>query len=104
MLRRDRAGPHDGLGALPVGMLAGHGYAEACIELAVGDVPFFYTDGCVEAETDEGDMFGTERLERLLLAAAASDDLLAQIERAIAEFRGAREPFDDATMMVVQIG
>ena len=89
---------------LPVGMLAGHGYAEAGVRLAQGDVLFLYTDGCVEAENDAGDMFGAERLEALLVSAAGADDLLARVEAVISRFRGAREPFDDATMMVVKIG
>ena len=33
-----------------------------------GDLLFFYTDGCVEAENGQGEMFGAERLEALLTA------------------------------------
>ena len=67
---------------LPVGMLAGHGYSEREVQLAPGDLLFFYTDGCVEMENEAGDMF----------------------EGAIASFRGGRELFDDATMMAVTVG
>jgi hypothetical protein len=49
-------------------------------------------------------MFGAERLEALLVSAAGAADLLARVEAVISRFRGAREPFDDATMMVVKIG
>ncbi len=89
---------------LPVGLLAGHGYAESRAALAPGDRLFFYTDGCVEAENAAGEMFTTERLESLLLAAAGEPDLLARVEAEVQRFRGDREPFDDATMMVVKIG
>jgi serine phosphatase RsbU (regulator of sigma subunit) len=89
---------------LPVGLLAGRGYAEARAQLAYGDQLFFYTDGCVEAENEAGDMFGAEQLESLLASAAGSDDLLARVEGVISTFRGRREPFDDATMMVVKVG
>ena len=67
---------------------------------------FFYTDGCVEAESESGDMFGAERLEQLLRSVSpdSADDLLVTVERAVAEFRGAAEPFDDATMMAVRVG
>jgi sigma-B regulation protein RsbU (phosphoserine phosphatase) len=69
-------------------------------------VLFFYTDGCVEAEDVAGEMFGVERLEQLVLSAAAheSPDVLAAAEAEIARFRAGREPFDDATMMVVNVG
>jgi serine phosphatase RsbU (regulator of sigma subunit) len=90
---------------LPVGLLAGRGYAEARVQLSAGDLLFFYTDGCVEAENESLDMFGAERLERLLISSAAgAEDLLLRVEREIAAFRGTQEPFDDATMMVVKVG
>jgi serine phosphatase RsbU (regulator of sigma subunit) len=89
---------------LPVGLLAGRGYAEARVQLAAGDLLFFYTDGCVEAENEAGEMFGAEKLEALLVSAAGAEDLLARVETVLAEYRGTREPFDDATMMVVKVG
>jgi serine phosphatase RsbU (regulator of sigma subunit) len=89
---------------LPVGLLAGRGYAEARVQLAAGDLLFFYTDGCVEAENEAGEMFGAETLERLLVSAVGANDLLARVETVLTEYRGKREPFDDATMMVVKVG
>ena len=91
---------------LPVGMLAGHGYGEREVQLAPGDLLFFYTDGCVEMENEAGEMFGTERLEALVAAAArgSTEQVLATVEGAIATFRGGRDLFDDATMMAVTVG
>jgi sigma-B regulation protein RsbU (phosphoserine phosphatase) len=89
---------------LPVGLLAGRGYVEDRVELAEGDRLFFYTDGCVEAENEAGDMFGADKLEALLIDVAGADDLLARVESVLATYRGTREPFDDATMMVVKVG
>jgi sigma-B regulation protein RsbU (phosphoserine phosphatase) len=89
---------------LPVGLLAGRGYAEARAALEPGDRLFFYTDGCVEAENAKGEMFTTERLEALLLTAAGETDVLARVEAEVTAFRAGREPFDDATMMVVTVG
>jgi serine phosphatase RsbU (regulator of sigma subunit) len=101
---------------LPVGMLAGHGYGERDVQLAPGDLLFFYTDGCVEMENEAGDMFGSDRLESLVAAAAggpgrrsvgegaSAEQVLATVEGAIAAFRGGRDLFDDATMMAVTVG
>jgi len=91
---------------LPIGLLAGRGYVEQSIELFAGDLLFFYTDGCVDVEDERDDLFGAERLERLLtdLDPAGSDDVMVRVESALAAFRGARELFDDATMMVVKVG
>jgi len=104
IIRRDRKLERMTSSGLPVGLLAGRGYAETCVQLAAGDLLFFYTDGCVEAENDSEDMFGAERLESLLMSATGAEDLLARVETVIAAFRGNREPFDDATMMVVKVG
>jgi phosphoserine phosphatase RsbU/P len=91
---------------LPVGLYAGHGFREQQLQLVAGDLLFFYTDGCVEAENEAGEMFGAERLEALLrsVATAPTEDLLARVEREVNGFRGACEPFDDATMMTVKVG
>jgi serine phosphatase RsbU (regulator of sigma subunit) len=89
---------------LPVGLFAGHGYTQESVQLAPNDLIFFYTDGCVEAENDAGEMFGADRLEALLKSAAGAPDALHQIESGIATFRQRREPFDDATLMTVRVG
>lgn len=91
---------------LPVGLLAGHGYSEREVQLAPGDLLFFYTDGCVEMENEAAEMFGAERLESLVAASASgsADQVLVTVEQAIATFRGGRDLFDDATMMAVTVG
>ena len=91
---------------LPVGLLAGHGYKELEVQLAPGDLLFFYTDGCVEMENNQEEMFGSERLEALVLASGhrSADEVLATVEQAISTFRGGRDLFDDATMMAVRVG
>ena len=104
ILRRAKALERMSSSGLPVGLLAGRGYAEARVQLEAGDLLFFYTDGCVEAENEAGEMFGAESLESLLVSAIGADDLLARVETVLTEYRGKREPFDDATMMVVKVG
>ncbi len=92
---------------LPVGLFAGRGHREQYAQLAAGDLIFFYTDGCVEAESETGDdMFGADRLEALLQSAAVgnTDEVLHRVETAVNAFRGKREAFDDATMMAVKVG
>jgi sigma-B regulation protein RsbU (phosphoserine phosphatase) len=90
----------------PIGLLSGGGYAEQAFDVAAGDVLFFYTDGCVEAENASGDMFGWERLEQALAGAAAlgADQVMAKVEAEVAGFRAGVELQDDATMMVVKVG
>jgi sigma-B regulation protein RsbU (phosphoserine phosphatase) len=90
----------------PIGLLSGGGYVEQAFDVAPGDVLFFYTDGCVEAENADGDMFGSERLERALAEAAGqgADQVMAHVEAEVSRFRAGVELQDDATMMVVKVG
>lgn len=91
---------------LPIGLLAGYGYTQKTVQLHAGDLLFFYTDGCVEAENNHDEMFGVERMEKLLTSGpvASADDVLIRIESEIAKFRAGRDLSDDATMMVVNVG
>jgi len=106
VVRRGGALEHMSSTGMPIGLLAGHGYAERRVSLGSGDVLFFYTDGCVEAENPAGDLFGLERLEAFLtgLQTGSSDEILEGVGQALGEFRSGREPLDDATMMVVSVG
>jgi serine phosphatase RsbU (regulator of sigma subunit) len=98
---------------MPIALYAGHGYQESVVDIAAGDLLFFYTDGLVETENDAGDMFGTERLQSLLAAehdqqiAAVHepqiDAVLERVDAAVRTFRGGAEQFDDATLMALTI-
>jgi len=90
---------------MPIALYAGHGYTEARIALAAGDLMFFYTDGLVETENEQGDMFSAERLQTILAEEQAQeiDMVLHLVEEQVNRFRGQAEPFDDATMMALRI-
>jgi serine phosphatase RsbU (regulator of sigma subunit) len=90
---------------MPIALYAGHGYKEARTELLAGDLLFFYTDGLVETENEQKEMFGSERLQALLEQERSQDidAILHHVEQTITQFRGAAEPFDDATMMALRI-
>ncbi len=90
---------------MPIALYAGHGYTESRIDLTPGDLLFFYTDGLVETENEHGEMFGSERLQSLLESERTEsiDKLLHVVEQRVTAFRGAAEPFDDATLMALRI-
>ncbi|MBP7147774.1 MAG: SpoIIE family protein phosphatase [Acidobacteria bacterium] len=89
---------------LPLGLYSGQGYAERSVEIGSGDLLFFYTDGITELQNEHGEPFGAERLQQLVAASQHEgvDAVLASVEKAAREFRGAAEPFDDGTMMVLR--
>jgi serine phosphatase RsbU (regulator of sigma subunit) len=90
---------------MPIALYPGHGYSEAQVAIAPGDLLFFYTDGLVEAENEAGEMFGADRLQALLAEEHEQgiDTVLERVEAATRRFRGRAEPFDDATLMALRI-
>ena len=66
---------------------------EQQVEVTAGDVLFFYTDGCVEAENASGDIFGSERLELALATSAGlgADQVMVAVESEVSRFRSGVE-------------
>ena len=90
---------------LPIALYPGQPYTEQVVPARPGDLLFFYTDGLVEAEDDNGEMFGIERLQALLGTEQTKgvDTVLHEVEEAVRRFRGNHEPMDDATMMALRL-
>ena len=69
-----------------------------------GDKLFIYTDGVPEA-TDAGrEMFGVDRMTKALNSCAEGSphDILLGVRRAVDDFVGDAEQFDDLTMMCLE--
>ena len=94
-----------GATGLPIALYPGQPYTEEVVPARPGDLLFFYTDGLVETEDDNGDMFGIERLKALLGIEQTKgiDAVLHEVEEAVRRFRGNHEPMDDATMMALRL-
>ena len=90
---------------MPIALYAGHGYQEAVVDVTAGDLLFFYTDGLVETENEQGEMFGADRLQALLAAEHAEgiEIVLQRVDNAVRAFRGSAEPLDDATTMALRV-
>lgn len=90
---------------LILGIMRGVRFEEICVELGAGDVLLMYTDGVIEAEGNQGEFFGRERLERLLLEQHERhpreiiDVILAEVNR----FIGTRIRTDDIALFVVTV-
>lgn len=92
-------------GALPLGMQRDARYNQLELDLAPGDTLVFYTDGVVEAQNREREMFGFDRLERLVrhLGHLEPADLLERLLSAIHGFTEGRVAHDDMTLVVVRV-
>jgi serine phosphatase RsbU (regulator of sigma subunit) len=87
---------------LALGVLEDVPYDCGRIVLGVGDTLILYTDGVVDARAQDGEMFGSERLEQAILSSApGADAIAAAITGATARFSAGAPPEDDLTLLVL---
>jgi len=94
----------DGVGGLPLGILATGPYPEKTVQFVPGDQVVFYTDGITEANDPEGHMFGMERLDEVLEncyldAAGLANEVLVALER----FTAGQPAADDRTLLIGKV-
>ncbi len=75
------------------------------LALRPGDVVVLFTDGVTEAMNEADDLFGEDRLVRLLEdgARASSESLHERILREVDDFVGAADQHDDMTMVLLRV-
>jgi phosphoserine phosphatase RsbU/P len=91
----------------PLGLFPDAKYDELTIAAKPGDVLVFFSDGIVDAENAQGEMFGTDRLSEVLRdhpsacnsAQATVDAILA----AVGAFQAGTAHFDDETLVVLRV-
>lgn len=79
-------------------------FEERTVQLKQGDFLLLYTDGVTEATNAEQDLYGKDRLNKLLNhhRKSSANKIKAAIEGTITEFIGDISPSDDITMMIVK--
>ena len=79
-------------------------YTEYELRLEPGSKLFVYTDGVAEAMNSEHELFGEERTVAALNTAADEppEGILHAVDRAVADFAGEAEQFDDLTMLCIE--
>lgn len=70
-----------------------------------GDILLLYTDGIIEAEDNDKQLFGTERLGKLLeeCSALEAGEIIERIMNQVRIFTGLRHFSDDITMLIMKI-
>jgi phosphoserine phosphatase RsbU/P len=79
-------------------------YEHELVSLSPGDVVVFFTDGITEAMNREGEEYGEERLERLLIdsTALSAHDLLGSIVTSVNTFANGNIQSDDITSLILK--
>jgi sigma-B regulation protein RsbU (phosphoserine phosphatase) len=99
-------GSLEGGANLPLGIEPAESYADSAQKFWPGDGLIFYTDGITEARNPKGEMFGSERLDEILLSgdgASTAADLCRRTIDVLNEFTEGRPPADDRTLLVATI-
>jgi serine phosphatase RsbU (regulator of sigma subunit) len=92
---------------LPLGILPEPRYEQRTLDLREGDVIVFASDGLQECVDRNGEEFGSERLETLLvrLASSSAKEIADGLLDATTRHAGAgSEPQDDRTVVVLKLG
>jgi sigma-B regulation protein RsbU (phosphoserine phosphatase) len=88
----------------PLGLFPDVEYEEFTLSTRTGDLLVFFSDGIPDAENAKGDMFGTDRLVKVLKSqrqpTAAS--VVQAVLKAVTDFQSGTEHFDDETLVVLR--
>jgi sigma-B regulation protein RsbU (phosphoserine phosphatase) len=95
------------VGGIPlgVGLGATSGYEEVILSLSKGDLIILVSDGVIEANNANHEMFSFDRLEQAVRLGpqTSAEAMLDHLKRAGMAFVGETEPHDDMTLVVVQM-
>jgi sigma-B regulation protein RsbU (phosphoserine phosphatase) len=89
----------------PLGLFPNASYEELNVATEPGDAIVFFSDGILDAENAQREMYGPERLAELLCsrgeqsAQEIADAILSDVSR----FQGEQERFDDETIIVLRV-
>jgi len=89
---------------MALGVMPENIYPQQSISLNPGDFIILYTDGVVDAESPQGEPFGFERLQEVILEGCARPvgQIISSLEQALAGHVGEQEPFDDITIVCIK--
>lgn len=88
---------------MALGAIPGASWEQRVIEMAPDDILVLYSDGVTDAQNEDGDFFGEERLRGLIRANAGNPahEIQRALLQAVQRFNGEAAQFDDITLMVV---
>ena len=80
-------------------------YEEFQRTLTTGQVILIGTDGIWEMRNEADDMFGKEKLKKIIRTnyAATAKQIIGIVSDTLKEFRGRKQPEDDVTMVVIKV-
>jgi sigma-B regulation protein RsbU (phosphoserine phosphatase) len=89
----------------PLGMFPNATYDEFNVTTEPGDAIVFVSDGILDADNAQGEMYGQDRLAGLLCAHRdhSAQQIADAIHADVARFQGDHDRFDDETIIVLKV-
>jgi sigma-B regulation protein RsbU (phosphoserine phosphatase) len=89
----------------PLGLFPNASYEELNVATEPGDTIVFVSDGILDAENAQREMYGPERLSELLCSDGeqSAQEIADAILNDVGRFQGEQERFDDETIIVLRI-
>lgn len=90
---------------IPLGMIAGVSYEKALVRrLAPNDMIVLVTDGFYEWENRNGEEFGMQRLESVILQShdCGAEEIISKLRFSVEDFCGGTEQKDDLTAVILK--
>lgn len=90
---------------LPLGVVGKERFKDDCVHylIAPGDRLFLWTDGIIEAEDFDGNMFGEERVQHVFNNTKTIEDVFDNLVKDILGYIGGSERADDISMVEITI-
>lgn len=86
---------------IPLGIMPGFEFTEQEADIRYDDAIFLYTDGVTEAENIHHELFGEERMIKVLHTRRSASEQMACVADAVREFRGEAAQSDDITVLFI---
>ncbi|MDT8383166.1 MAG: fused response regulator/phosphatase [Gammaproteobacteria bacterium] len=89
---------------LPLGVIGNESFNRQVdvIEMRQHDRIFIHSDGITETANPAGEMFGSQRLEKIFVDSNRSEDLFDDVRAALASFTAGADQHDDMTLIEIQ--
>jgi phosphoserine phosphatase RsbU/P len=90
---------------LPLGLFDEAEYDEFRFRMKPGDMFVFFSDGILDARNRKGDMFGRDRVEKLVgeCTEKSADCVVETLFKAVAEHSAGVAAFDDQTVVAIRV-
>jgi sigma-B regulation protein RsbU (phosphoserine phosphatase) len=89
----------------PLGLFPNVTYDEISVVTQPGDVLIFVSDGILDAENAQNEMYGSERLSRILCTSPeqSASQIADAIMADVTQFQDGKDRFDDETIIVLKV-